>query len=69
MSAQRLLPESIREKLVRLPEYRMGAHKIAVRLKDGTIVEDVIIAWQQEIVSVGGSPDIPFAPDDVVDVM
>lgn len=61
------LPVSIQEKVAGFPEYRMGAHKIAVRLKDGRVVEDVIVAWSEEIVSVGGRPEVSFATDDVVD--
>lgn len=69
MNAQKVLPEAIREKLATLPEYRMGAHKVAVRLKDGRVVEDVIVAWEKEIISVGGNAEIPFVPEEIIDVM
>jgi hypothetical protein len=69
MSDQNILPEGIREKLRDFPEYRMGAHKVAVRLADGRVVEDVIVAWAREIVSVDGNTCIPFAAKDVVDVV
>jgi hypothetical protein len=64
-----MLPEAIREKLSRLPEYGLGTHKVAVRLRDGRMVEDVIVAWEKEIISVGGEEDISFSPDEVVDVL
>lgn len=69
MTTQRLLPEAVCEKLSRFPEYRMGAHKVAVRLRDGRVIEDVVVAWEKEIIRVGDSADIPFSTDDVVDVM
>ena len=68
MKTQRLLPPPIRERIAGFPEYRMGVHKVAVRLRDGRIMEDVIVAWEKEIVSVGGSTDLPFSGDDVLEV-
>jgi len=68
MSSTVLLPEPIREKIASFPEYRMGAHKVAVRLANGRVFEDVIIAWESEIVSVAGKSEIPFAAEEIVDV-
>jgi len=69
MPAPRLLPVALREKIARLPEYRMGAHKVALVLRDGRVVEDVIVAWEKEIVSQAGRTELSFAPDEIVDVM
>lgn len=69
MGTKNRLPESVREKLAQIPEYRMGAHKVAVRLRDGRIIEDVVVAWEAEIVSVGGRAEVPFDPEQVVDVV
>ena len=69
MPAPKILPEAIREKVARLPEYRMGAHKVAIVLRDGRVVEDVIVAWEKEIISEGGHTGLSFAPEEVVDVV
>jgi len=69
MHTRRFLPEAIREKVTNLPEYRMGAHKVAVVLRDGRVVEDVIVAWGKEIISEGGQIEISFLPEDVMDVV
>jgi len=68
MKTKVILPEPIREKIASFPEYRMGAHKVAVRLASGQVFEDVIVAWESEIVSVGGKSAIPFAAEEIVDV-
>ncbi|HYV49995.1 MAG TPA: hypothetical protein VFA20_34305 [Myxococcaceae bacterium] len=69
MPAPRLLPAAIREKIAGFPEYRMGAHKVALVLRDGRVVEDVVVAWEKEIVSEGNRTELSFAPEDAVDVM
>lgn len=69
MPAARLLPEAIREKVAKLPEYRMGAHKLAVVLRDGRVVQDVIVAWEKVIIGEGGGTEISFAPENVIDVL
>jgi hypothetical protein len=68
MSTKVLVPISIQEKIASFPEYRMSAHKVAVLLADGRMFEDVIVAWESEIVSVGGKKRIPFAGEEIVDV-
>lgn len=50
------------------PEYKMGTHKIALVMKDGSIVEDVLVAWGDEVVRVGGVDEYELEADDIVDV-
>lgn len=61
------LPESVKTRILSFPEYRMGAHKVALVFRDGRVVEDVIVAWGGEIVSVGGTTDFDIDPEDVID--
>ncbi len=63
----RRLPITIKEQILSFPEYKMGAHKVALKMRDGSLVEDVIVAWGDEVVSVGGVSDYPIDLDDVVD--
>jgi hypothetical protein len=64
---ERLLPEAIREKIIALPEYRMGAHRVALTLDDGRVIEPVIVAWGREIERVGDGTRITFLVGDVID--
>ncbi len=63
----RRLPTAVKERILSFPEYKMGAHKVALKMRDGSLVEDVIVAWGDEIVSIGGVDGCPIDPDDVVD--
>lgn len=69
MAEKNFLPKQISEKVARLPEYKMGTHKVTLRLKDGRVLKDVIIAWEKEIVSIGGKQEIIFNPEDIVDIL
>jgi len=62
------LPAFLKEKVLSLPEYRQGAHKVRVTLKNGTKYSSVFIAWGDEIVKVGSSVNVPFNVDDIVEV-
>jgi hypothetical protein len=47
----------------------MGAHRVALVLDDGTIIDDVVVAWGHEVVRVGGSDEFNVPLDRVVDVL
>jgi hypothetical protein len=64
----RKLPTPIQEKILSFPEYRMGAHKVALKMRNGALVEDVIVAWGNEVVRVGGVNGCLIDPNDVVEV-
>ena len=44
----------------------MGAHKVALTMEDGSVVEDVIVAWGAEVVRVGQADGCPFDVSAVV---
>jgi hypothetical protein len=65
-----ILPERLRAKARSFPEVSMGAQRVALVLASGEVVEDVILAWGEEVVSVAGKEPhaLPlFAAIDVVD--
>jgi hypothetical protein len=61
------LPASVKARILSFPEYKMGAHKVALVMKDGSIVDDVIVAWGDEVVRVGGVDGCPINLVDVAD--
>ena len=65
MSAQ--LPISVEERIRSFGEYKMGVHRVALGLQDGSIIEDVFVAWSREVVRVGGVDGSPFDPAEVVE--
>jgi hypothetical protein len=67
-SPSRKLPESLREEIAALPEYKMGVHRVTVELVDGRVFADVDVAWETEVIRVSGSSEIPFDAGDVVKV-
>lgn len=68
MAEQPRLPAEIKAKVLELPEYRMAAHRVALELRDGRIIENVVVAWGEEIVRVGDSEVIDFDPETIVAV-
>jgi hypothetical protein len=65
-----ILPERLRAKARSFPEVSMGAQRVALVFASGEVVEDVILAWGEEVVSVAGKEPhaLPlFAAIDVVD--
>lgn len=68
VSKNKILSESIQEKIATFPEYSYGAHKVILILKDGTEIREVYVAGNDEIVRVGESTRIQFDISDVVDV-
>jgi hypothetical protein len=63
-----ILPDEIKERVLGFPEWRMGAHRVAVTLRDGSKVRGVLVAWGTEVVRVDGAAEIPFDANDVVAV-
>jgi hypothetical protein len=61
------LPRRVEERIHSFPENRMGAHRVALIMKDGSVVEDVIVAWGDEVVRIGGVDGCPIDVDEVVD--
>ena len=63
-----ILSEKLKNEVLLMPEYRQGANKVRVKLKDGRTFSDVFVAWGDEIVKVGTSTVIPFDAEDIVSV-
>jgi len=61
------LSDAVTELILGFPEYKMGTHKVALKLRDGTIVENVLVAWGNEVIRVDGVDGCPFDPKEVVD--
>lgn len=60
------LPAAIKEQILAFPEYKMGTHKVALVMSDGSVVDDVIVAWGDEVVRVGGVDGCPINVADVI---
>jgi hypothetical protein len=67
LSVSNKLPPSIAEKVLAMPEYGQGAHKVRVTLRNGDNYADVI-AWADEVVKVGERTEIPFDAAEIIDV-
>ena len=63
-----ILPERVQEKVRSLGESSYGATRVTVVLDDGTRIPDVYVAWEKEIVKVGGYQEVFFDAARVVDV-
>lgn len=67
------LPKQIQEKIAAMPETSHGANRVTLILKDGRRISDVVVAWSDEVVKVGGrevkkTEDLGFVFGDIVDV-
>jgi hypothetical protein len=47
----------------------MGAHRVALVLRDGQIIEDVQVAWGDDVIRIGGRDQFELPIDDIVDVL
>ena len=59
------LPKFLVEKLVKLPETRMGIHILTVETKTGTKYPGVVVTNCNEIIGIYGFQDLPFNPADL----
>jgi len=63
------LSGTIKTKIISFGEYKYGASKVALVMSDGTIIEDVVVAWGDEVVRVGGVDVSSFDTSQVVDAL
>ena len=61
------LPKAVRARILSFPEYNIGVHKVALIMKDGSVIEDVLVAWGDEVVRVGEEGTVPFGLGEVID--
>jgi hypothetical protein len=69
MAGPILIPEELQAKVRTFGEVTMGANRVALVLRDGTVIEDVILAWGREVVRVGGGEPVDLPIDQVSDVI
>ena len=61
------LPPAIAAEIHQLPEFRMGVHRVGVRLRSGISVDDVLVS-SGRVTRVLGHDRIPFEAAEVVDI-
>ena len=69
MSTSDHLPETVTTKIISFGEHSYGAHKVALVMSDGAIIDDVIVAWGDEVVRVAGVDVTSFDTSQVVDAI
>ena len=69
MSEPLLIPERLRAKVQTFGEVSMGANRVALVLRSGAVIDDVILAWGEEVVRIGGADPAKVPMDDVIDVI
>jgi len=62
------LPDRVREQVRALPEFRMGVHRVGVRLLSGIRVDDVLVSGGR-ITRVLGRDHVPFDAAEVFEVV
>jgi hypothetical protein len=63
-----LLPAAVAAEVHRLPEFRMGVHRIGVRLICGVRVDDVLVSGGR-VTRVLGRDRVPFDAAEVIEVV
>lgn len=63
-----LLPRPLVEKLTRLPETAMETQTVSVLTGEGRRYNNVIVNDCQRIVGIYGFQELPFDPDEIVDI-
>jgi hypothetical protein len=59
-----MLSDNLVKQLDRFPEFRMGVHRVSVRLTDERIVHGVLVSGRR-VSWVFGEDTIPFLPDQI----
>ena len=68
------LPKHLANKASKFPDYSYGANQVTLILKNGVEIQNVILAWGEEIVKIGeisiqNESEISFSIDQIVDVI
>jgi len=63
------LPDRLAERILSFPEYRMGVHRVAFVMSDGSTIDNVLVAWGREVIRVGGVEDVHVNVNNVLDVV
>lgn len=59
-----MLADNLVTQLNRIPEFRMGVHRVSVRLTDGRTIHDVLVS-NRRVSWVFGEDTIPFRPEQI----
>jgi|HubBroStandDraft_6_1064221.scaffolds.fasta_scaffold815574_2 hypothetical protein len=62
------LPNNWVDRVSNLEEFANGATKVTVRLKNGGVVNDVLISDGTYIIATRGFKDLPFHVDEITDI-
>jgi C-terminal processing protease CtpA/Prc len=68
MSSSRLSAD-LKAKVISFGETSYGACRVALVMSDGGIIEDVIVAWGDEVVRINGVDVADFDGSQVVDAI
>ena len=68
------VPDQVAEKTINFPELSYGACIATLVLRDGRRIKNVALAWNTEIVKIGGrdihnAADLDFDLADIVDAL
>jgi hypothetical protein len=69
MTSANRLPGPVKKKVLSFGEHSYGAHKVALVMTDGTVIEDVIVGWGDEVVRVAGVDASSFDTSQVIDAI
>lgn len=69
MSPSTSLPGHVASKIIAFGEISYGAYVVALVMSDGTVIEDVVVAWGRDVVSIAGIDVANFDGSRVVDAL
>jgi hypothetical protein len=64
-----VLSQAVQERIRSFPEDSMDAHRVDLVMRDGSLIEDVYVAWASEVIRVGGIDGSCIPVEDVVDAV
>ena len=59
----------VKTKILSFGEHSCGAYRVALIMSDGGIIEDVTVAWGDEVVRIAGVDVASFDGSQVVDAL
>ena len=62
------LSDELVEKTIHFSEFANGGAQATVKLKDGTMVNEVLLSGSRYVIAINGHETMPFDITDIVDV-
>jgi hypothetical protein len=59
----------VKTKILSFGEHSYGAYRVALVMSDGRLIEDVIVAWGDQVVRIAGVDVASFDGSEVVDAV